>query len=145
MGVKQHGQWNRLLRGYSRNSVHWIWRIRRHGRCARRRRAHELARFRATAAGDVIPQDLIEYGFMPELIARLPVLMQYRALDVPALREILMDAAQGPLRVWQQYYDDLGLELELSPEVGEVVAQYAFALRLGARGLAKSCSLSFRT
>ena len=104
---------------------------------ARRRRAHELARFRATAAGDVIAQDLIEYGFMPELIARLPVLMQYGALDVGALKEILLDAEQGPLRVWQQYYADLELTLDVSAEVGEIVAQYAFALKLGARGLSQ--------
>ena len=74
---------------------------------------------------------------MPELIARLPVLMQYGALDVGALKEILLDAEQGPLRVWQQYYADLELTLDVSAEVGEIVAQYAFALKLGARGLSQ--------
>lgn len=137
VGVKQHGQSNK---DYFLNTAGIL--------CiasgafaemgdARRRRSHELARYRATAAGNVIAQDLIEYGFMPELIARLPVLMQYRALDVPALRDILVDADQGPLRGWQQYYDDLGLTLEVAPEVAEVIAQYAFALRLGARGLSQ--------
>lgn len=104
---------------------------------ARRRRGHELARFRATAAADVIPQDLIEYGFMPELIARLPVLMQYRDLDVEALRQILADAESGPLRVWQQYFEQIGLRLTVGDDVAQVIAEYAFALKLGARGLSQ--------
>jgi ATP-dependent protease Clp ATPase subunit len=104
---------------------------------ARRKRPHELARFRATAADDVIPQDLIEYGFMPELIARLPVLMRYGPLGVDALRQILSDVEQGPLRVWTDYYPEIGLELELDEAVAQTIAEYAFALKLGARGLSQ--------
>ena len=101
----------------------------------RRKRSHELARFKSTAAGDIIAQDLIEYGFMPELIARLPVLIQYGELDVDALAEILADPKAGPLKVWQDYMPMEGLELKISPEVVRIVAEYAHALKLGARGL----------
>lgn len=103
----------------------------------RRKRGHELARFRATAAGDVIPQDLIEYGFMPELIARLPVLMQYRDLHIAALQEILYDVDSGPLRVWLQYFEEMGIDLTLTDDVVRVISEYAFALKLGARGLSQ--------
>lgn len=104
---------------------------------ARRKRGHELAKFRATGAGDVIPQDLIEYGFMPELIARLPVLMQYQELTVDALLEILANDDAGPLAVWQDYFAEMGIRLHLDQDVGRVISEYAFALRLGARGLSQ--------
>jgi ATP-dependent Clp protease ATP-binding subunit ClpX len=104
---------------------------------ARRRRGHELARFRSTAAGDVIPQDMIEYGFMPELIARLPVIVQYQDLDVVALRRILEDMEEGPLRVWHDYFESIGLSMRLADDVLQVVAEFAHALKLGARGLSQ--------
>jgi ATP-dependent Clp protease ATP-binding subunit ClpX len=83
----------------------------------------------------VLAQDLIEYGFMPELVARLPVLIQYSALGVAALCDILADAGSGPLRVWKDYMADEGLDLRISDEVMMVIAEYAHALKLGARGL----------
>jgi ATP-dependent protease Clp ATPase subunit len=102
---------------------------------SKRKRGHELARFRSHAAGDVIAQDVIEYGFMPELVARLPVLIEYSELSIEALREILADVEGGPLRVWRDYVPAEGLELQISDDAMTVIAEYAYALRLGARGL----------
>ena len=79
--------------------------------------------------------DLIEFGFAPELIARLPIVVQYDALTTSDLVAILDDAEVSPLTMWREFLDGVGGRLTLTHEAALAIAERAHELRLGARGL----------
>jgi ATP-dependent Clp protease ATP-binding subunit ClpX len=79
--------------------------------------------------------DLIEFGFAPELIARLPIVVQYDALTVEDLVAILADDAVSPLTMWREFLDGVGGGLHVTHEAAVAIATRAHDLRLGARGL----------
>src|SRR5271163_4939369 len=79
--------------------------------------------------------DLIGFGLAPELLARLPIVVQYDALRVADLTEILRDSHASPLTMWRDYLEGLGLRLTMTDEATDVIARRALQLQLGARGL----------
>lgn len=101
-----------------------------------RRQRTPMQRRRAQADPNaIVSSDLIAYGFMPELVARLPVIVQYKELDAAALLAILRNERISPLQVWTQHFARLGKQVVYSDDfLNEVVSQ-ALTVELGARGL----------
>ncbi|MFE5816635.1 AAA family ATPase [Streptomyces sp. NPDC056479] len=84
---------------------------------------------------EVLPEDLANYGFVKELVARFPALIQYSELSADDLVKILRNENISPLTVWRNYVRSLGTELSISRDAESHFAQKASELGLGARGL----------
>jgi ATP-dependent Clp protease ATP-binding subunit ClpX len=85
--------------------------------------------------GDVMPEDLLKFGMIPEFIGRLPILTSVENLDRPALMQILTEPKNALVKQYQRLFDLDGVELEVSQEALEVVADLAIKRGTGARGL----------
>ncbi|CAN2235358.1 ClpX ATP-dependent protease Clp, ATPase subunit [actinobacterium SCGC AAA044-D11] len=84
---------------------------------------------------DVMPEDLLKFGMIPEFIGRLPILTSVENLDRPALMEILTEPKNALVKQYQKLFELDDVELEFSPEALEVVADLAIKRGTGARGL----------
>jgi len=85
--------------------------------------------------GDVMPEDLLKFGMIPEFIGRLPILTSVENLDRPALMEILTEPKNALVKQYHKLFELDGVELEVTPEALEVVADLAIKRGTGARGL----------
>ncbi|CAB4760182.1 unannotated protein [freshwater metagenome] len=85
--------------------------------------------------GDVMPEDLLKFGMIPEFIGRLPILTSVENLDRPALMEILTEPKNALVKQYQKLFELDDVELEFSPDALEVVADLAIKRGTGARGL----------
>jgi ATP-dependent Clp protease ATP-binding subunit ClpX len=84
---------------------------------------------------DVMPEDLLKFGMIPEFIGRLPIITSVENLDRPALMEILTEPKNALVKQYQKLFELDEVELEFSPEALEVVADLAIKRGTGARGL----------
>ena len=84
---------------------------------------------------DVMPEDLLKFGMIPEFIGRLPILTSVENLDRPALMEILTEPKNALVKQYQKLFELDDVELEFSPEALEVVADLAMKRGTAARGL----------
>ncbi|MDA0259471.1 MAG: ATP-dependent Clp protease ATP-binding subunit ClpX [Actinobacteria bacterium] len=84
---------------------------------------------------DVMPEDLLKFGMIPEFIGRLPILTSVENLDRPALMEILTEPKNALVKQYLKLFELDDVELEFSPEALEVVADLAMKRGTGARGL----------
>ncbi|GAA0937745.1 ATP-dependent Clp protease ATP-binding subunit ClpX [Virgisporangium aurantiacum] len=85
--------------------------------------------------GDVMPEDLLKFGLIPEFIGRLPVLTSVRNLDEPALVRILTEPRNAFVRQYQRLFELDGVELEFEEDALKAVAEQAIRRGTGARGL----------
>ena len=85
--------------------------------------------------GDVMPEDLLKFGMIPEFIGRLPILTSVENLDRSALMQILTEPKNALVKQYERLFDLDGVELEVTPEALEVVAELAIKRGTGARGL----------
>ncbi|MCC7342794.1 MAG: ATP-dependent Clp protease ATP-binding subunit ClpX [Bryobacterales bacterium] len=85
--------------------------------------------------GEMQPQDLIRYGFIPELIGRLPVAAVLDDLDRAALVQILTKPKNALMRQYQKLFEFENVKLKFSEDALEAIAQMALERKLGARGL----------
>jgi ATP-dependent Clp protease ATP-binding subunit ClpX len=81
------------------------------------------------------PDDLLQYGLIPEFVGRLPVVASLEALDRPTLGRILTEPRNSVVRQFTHMFAMDGVALEFTPEALEVIARDAFMRRTGARGL----------
>ncbi len=85
--------------------------------------------------GDVMPEDLIKFGMIPEFIGRLPVLTSVRNLDRDALIAILTEPKNALVKQYQRLFDLDGVGLSFDAAALEAIADQAMQRRTGARGL----------
>ncbi len=85
--------------------------------------------------GEVMPEDLLKFGMIPEFIGRLPILTSVENLDRPALMEILTEPKNALVKQYQKLFELDGVELDVTPEALGVVADLAIKRGTGARGL----------
>jgi len=85
--------------------------------------------------GDVMPEDLLKFGMIPEFIGRLPIMTSVENLDQKALMQILTEPKNALVKQYQKLFDLDEVELEFSNEALEVVADLAIKRGTGARGL----------
>jgi ATP-dependent Clp protease ATP-binding subunit ClpX len=81
------------------------------------------------------PDDLRSYGFIPEFIGRLPVLVALEGLTEEALIKILNEPRNAPLKQYKKLFSIEGIELEFTDEAIRLIAEKGAKLNTGARGL----------
>ena len=89
----------------------------------------------ADVIDDVMPEDLLKFGLIPEFIGRLPVITTVTQLDAPALTRILTEPRNALIRQYQRMFEIDGVELEFTDEAISSVADLAILRGTGARGL----------
>jgi ATP-dependent Clp protease ATP-binding subunit ClpX len=84
---------------------------------------------------DVMPEDLLKFGMIPEFIGRLPVITSVENLDKPALMQILTEPKNALVKQYQKLFSLDDVELEFTAEALDAVAELALSRGTGARGL----------
>jgi ATP-dependent Clp protease ATP-binding subunit ClpX len=84
---------------------------------------------------DVMPEDLLKFGMIPEFIGRLPVLTSVHNLDRDALIRILTEPKNALIRQYRRLFELDGVELEFEDDALEAIADQAILRGTGARGL----------
>jgi len=83
----------------------------------------------------VIPEDIIEFGMIPEMVGRLPVITTLGALDEDALIDILTEPKNALCRQYQKFFEMENAELEFTEGALRALAQKALKHDTGARAL----------
>lgn len=83
----------------------------------------------------VMPEDMLKFGMIPEFIGRLPVFTSVAQLDKEALMAVLTQPKNALVRQYQKLFDLDGVELEFTSDALEAVAEQAILRGTGARGL----------
>jgi len=89
----------------------------------------------AQSIHEVMPEDLMKFGLIPEFIGRLPVITTVSPLDQAALVQILTEPRNALIKQYQKMFDIDGVELEFTKDAIEAVADQALLRGIGARGL----------
>ena len=84
---------------------------------------------------EVLPQDLVKYGLIPELVGRLPVTVSLDLLDKEALIRILTEPKSAIVKQYQKLLELDGVKLEFDKEALTAIAETTLARKTGARGL----------
>ena len=83
----------------------------------------------------VQPEDLMEYGIIPEIIGRLPVICTLESLDEDALLRILTEPKNAPVKQYEKLLSMDNVELEFEEDALRAVAEKAIERKTGARSL----------
>ena len=83
----------------------------------------------------VEPEDLVSFGFIPELVGRLPLLVPLQSLDADALVRVLTEPKNSLSRQYKANFAMENVELEFDPQAVRAIAEKAAAKGTGARGL----------
>jgi ATP-dependent Clp protease ATP-binding subunit ClpX len=89
----------------------------------------------AALLAELIPQDLIKYGLIPELVGRIPVVASLTDLELADLISILTKPKNALIKQYQKLFEMEGVSLEFTDEALAAIAQKSVARKLGARGL----------
>ncbi len=95
----------------------------------------EAEKNRRDIFSDVMPEDLLKFGMIPEFIGRLPVITSVENLDKPALMQILTEPKNALVKQYQRLFDIDDVELEITPDALDAIAELALKRGTGARGL----------
>ena len=87
----------------------------------------------------IIPKDLKDFGLIPEIIGRLPVLTYMNPLDKEALRAILTEPKNAIIKQYKKLFEMDGIELVVTTEALDFIVEQAIIYKLGARGLRSLC------
>ena len=87
----------------------------------------------------ITPSDLKDFGLIPEIIGRLPVLTHMNPLDEKALHQILTAPKNALVKQYQHLFDLDGVTLTFTPTSLEFIVEQAVQYALGARGLRSLC------
>ncbi len=87
----------------------------------------------------IIPKDLREFGLIPEIIGRLPVLSYMNPLDAKTLRAILTEPKNAITKQYKKLFEIDDIELIFTDEALDFIVDKAVAYKLGARGLRSLC------
>jgi len=83
--------------------------------------------------------DLKQFGLIPELLGRLPVVTYLNPLDVLTLRSILTEPKNALIKQFIRLFEMEGIKITFEPEVFDFMVQKALEYKLGARGLRSIC------
>lgn len=87
------------------------------------------------ASTKAIPEDFVKFGMIPEFTGRFPIAVAVNELTVEDLVRILLEPKNNLIAQMQFYFDSDGLELEFLPESIAAIAELAYNMQVGARGL----------
>ncbi len=88
-------------------------------------------------------QDVKNFGLIPELVGRLPVIVHLDPLDKETLSRILTEPRNALLKQYEKLFDLEGVQLVLEPGAIDFIAEKALEYKLGARGLRSLCEAIF--
>jgi ATP-dependent Clp protease ATP-binding subunit ClpX len=83
----------------------------------------------------VLPEDLLKYGLIPEFVGRLPVITNVHNLDKTALIDILTKPKNALVKQYHKFFEFDGVELEFAEDALDAIADQAILRATGARGL----------
>ena len=83
----------------------------------------------------VLPEDFVKFGLIPEFIGRVPVNVSLNPLDKDALVKILTEPKSALVKQYQKLFEMDGVELKFTDDALEAIAEKAIARNTGARGL----------
>ena len=95
----------------------------------------EAAKARDEILAHVAPDDLLEYGLIPEFVGRLPVIVPLQSLDKQAMVAILTEPKNALVKQFQRSFALDGVELVFTDDALEAVAEEAMRHKMGARSL----------
>jgi ATP-dependent Clp protease ATP-binding subunit ClpX len=84
---------------------------------------------------DLEPEDLIQYGLIPEFVGRLPVIATLEELDIEALVQILTEPKNSLTKQYSKLFEMEGVEVDFREDGLRAVAEKAMERKTGARGL----------
>lgn len=84
---------------------------------------------------EMLPQDLLKYGLIPEFIGRLPIIATLKDLDKEALIKIATEPKNALVKQYQKLLEMDDVELEFKQEALEAIVDKAIERKTGARGL----------
>ena len=87
----------------------------------------------------IIPRDLKDFGLIPEIIGRLPVLTYMNPLDKDTLRAILTEPKNAIIKQYQKLFDMDDIEFSITADALDYIVEQAIEYKLGARGLRSLC------
>lgn len=87
----------------------------------------------------IIPTDLKDFGLIPELIGRFPVLTYLNPLDAKSLRRILTEPKNSLIKQYTKLFELDDIELTFDGKVLDFIVEKAMEFKLGARGLRSIC------
>ncbi|HMS25042.1 MAG TPA: ATP-dependent Clp protease ATP-binding subunit ClpX [Acidimicrobiia bacterium] len=83
----------------------------------------------------ILPEDLMQYGLIPEFIGRLPVVSAVNHLDEEALMSILTEPKNALVKQYEKFFQYDDVELEFTTDALQAIAKEALTRQTGARGL----------
>ena len=89
----------------------------------------------------ISPKDLKDFGLIPEILGRLPVLSYMNSLDRKTLRSILTDPKNSLVKQYEKLFKIDGIKLSFCDEGLDYIVEKALEFKLGARGLRSICEL----
>ncbi|MBS9766087.1 MAG: ATP-dependent Clp protease ATP-binding subunit ClpX [Flavobacteriaceae bacterium] len=87
----------------------------------------------------IIPKDLKDFGLIPEIIGRLPVLTHMNPLDAKTLRAILTEPKNSIIKQYEKLFKMDGVDFEINENALQCIVDKAVEYKLGARGLRSLC------
>ena len=87
----------------------------------------------------IIPKDLKDFGLIPEIIGRLPVLTYMNPLDKHTLRMILTEPKNAIIKQYKKLFEMDGIHFEITEGALDFIVDKALEYKLGARGLRSLC------
>lgn len=84
---------------------------------------------------NVLPEDLMKYGLIPELVGRLHIVSTLEALNKDALIKILTQPKNAIVKQYKKIFELEGVKLNLTPEALEAIVEESIKRKIGARGL----------
>ncbi len=87
----------------------------------------------------IIPKDVKEYGLIPEIIGRLPVLTHMDPLDAKTLRAILTEPKNAIIKQYTKLFAMDDIDFTITEDALEYIVEKAIEYKLGARGLRSLC------
>lgn len=87
----------------------------------------------------IIPKDLKDFGLIPEIIGRLPVVTYMNPLDAETLRDILTKPKNAIIKQYKKLFEMDEVEFEITGDALDYIVNKAMEYKLGARGLRSLC------
>ena len=85
--------------------------------------------------GQILPEDLVKFGLIPELVGRIPVVTGLKALDEEALVRILVEPKNAIVKQYQRLFEMDNIQLVFEQDALKAIAHQAVERKNGARGL----------
>ncbi|WP_185850218.1 ATP-dependent Clp protease ATP-binding subunit ClpX [Blattabacterium cuenoti] len=92
---------------------------------------------------NIIAEDLIKFGLIPELIGRFPIITHLNPLDKNALKKILIKPKNALIKQYQKLFNMDNISVNITDEALDIIVEETLKLGLGARGLRTFCEKIF--